>query len=99
MKQELTDKTGFWDAKIFEKVKAYLRSATKDDPPVIGTSENFCEADPQQERKQIGMVVKTKPPKIKKDTKDATMEEVLSGTHTPGAADLVNKLIEDEANE
>ncbi len=99
MKEENTERSWFWDAKIFEKVKAYLQTAKKDDPPVIGTTENFCEADPQRDRPMIGMVVKTAPPKIKKDTKDATMEEVLSGTHTPGAADLVNKLIEDESNE
>lgn len=96
MKQETTERTGFFDAKIFEKVKAYLRTAKKDDPPVIGTTENFCEPDPPREKKQIGIVVKTPPPPIKKVT---TMEEALSETHTPGTADLVNKLIEDESHE
>lgn len=96
MNKSTEEKTKFWDSGIFEKVKAYLRTAKKTDPPVIGTSENFCEPDPPREKKKIGMVVKAAPPKIKKDP---TMAEVMSATHTPGTADLVNKLIEDESHE
>ena len=90
------DRTGFFSCALFEKIKAYLHSAGKDDPPVIGTTENFCEDDPTREKVKIGMVAKTKPPKI---TKDISMEKALSGTHAPGAADLVNKLLKDESDD
>lgn len=91
MKQnEPIDTKGFFSCELFAKIKKYLHSADKDDPPVIGTTENFCEADPK--------VVLTKAT-ITPATKDISMEEALSETHTPGAADLVTKLIEDESHD
>lgn len=93
---EKEDRSGFFSCALFEKIKAYLHSAGKNDPPVIGTTENFCEADPKRKKKKIGMVVKTAPAKI---AKNISMEKALSETHTPGAADLVNKLLEDESHD
>ena len=90
-----TDRTGFFSIEIFQKVKEYLRGAKKDDPPVIGTTENFCEPDPLREKASVGMVVR----KFELAKKDLSIEEALSGTHAPGAADLVNKLIEDESHD
>ncbi len=87
------DERGFFSIELFSKIKEYLRTAKKDDPPVIGTTENFCQPDPPQEKKVLGMVVKQSQP-----AKKVTMESALSDAG-PGHADLVNKLIEDEADE
>lgn len=89
------ERKGFFSIELFAKIKKYLRTAKKDDPPVIGTTENFCQPDPAQEKRKIGMVVKKNVP-VKKDL---SMEEALSETHVPGAADLVNKLIEEESDD
>ena len=98
-KAETEAREGFFSIDLFEKIKKYLRTAKKDDPPVIGTTENFCEPDPPKERRRFGMIapkrepVKREPAKVEMSMQDA-MTEVQSGH-----ADLVNKLIEDEDNE
>jgi len=95
MKNQEVDRTGFFSVELFAKIKEYLWTAKKDDPPVIGTTENFCQADPPKEKRVLGMVVKANKP-VKKEL---SMEETLSGAHVPGAADLVNKLIEEESHD
>ena len=91
-KAEAEAREGFFSISLFAKIKKYLHTAKKDDPPVIGTTKNFCEPDPLKEKKKLGMVV-AKPAK-----KDLSMEEALSET-SASHADLVNKIIEDEDNE
>ena len=91
------DESRFFSTGLFQKIKDYLHSAGKDDPPVIGTTEDFCKADPKRKVTKIGMSVKTGT--AIKMTKDLSIEEALSETHAPGAADLVNKLIEDESHD
>ena len=90
--EEMEEREGFFSIALFAKIKKYLHTAKKDDPPVIGTTENFCEPDPPREKKKLGMVV-TPPVKKNLSMKDALAEAA------PGHADLVNKIIEDEANE
>lgn len=85
-----------WTVALFEKVKEYLRTAKKGDPPVIGTTENFCEPNPPRAVKKVGMVVTATPPAPQKSP---TMEDALSDSYVPGAADLVNKLIGEESDE
>ena len=92
IKADKHDEAGFFSVELFAKIKKYLWTAKRDDPPVIGTTENFCEPDPHQERPKIGMVKKAPAKKV-------TMESALSETHTPGHADLVNKLIEEESHD
>ena len=92
-KEEEEERKGFFSVSLFERVKKYLRTAKKDDPPVIGTTENFCEPDPER-KIEIGMIVSD----IKSTEISLSMEEALAG-HAPGAADLVNKLIEEESHD
>ncbi len=89
------DRSRFFSISLFQKIKDYLNTAGKDAPPVIGTTENFCEPDPPRVNIPIGMVVTAAPAPTKKKP---TMAEALSETHVPGAADLVNKLIEEESH-
>ena len=92
--REAEERKGFFSREIFEKIKKYLHSAKKDDPPVIGTTENFCEPDPPVVGRRLGMTyAKDVPAK-----KDLSMEAALSDA-APGHADLVNKLTEEEADE
>jgi len=94
MSIETKDENGFLSIALFEKIKKYLKTAKKDDPPVIGTTENFCEPDPPREKKSLGMEVRIDPP-VKRDL---SMEEALS-ENSASHADLVNKIIEDEADD
>lgn len=89
---EVEAREGFFSVGLFAKIKKYLHTAKKDDPPVIGTTENFCEPDPPREKKKLGMVV-SQPVKKGLSMKDALAEVA------PGHADLVNKLVEEEADE
>jgi len=91
-KAEAEEREGFFSIELFAKIKKYLHTAKKDDPPVIGTTENFCEPDPPREKKKLGMVV-SQPVK-----KSLSMKDALAETSS-GHADLVNKLIEEEADE
>lgn len=88
------ERAGFFSIELFAKIKKYLRTAKKNDPPVIGTTENFCEPDPPKERKTLGMEVKVDAP-----VKALSMEDALSDTGESDHAGLVNKLIEEESND
>ena len=94
-KAEAEAREGFFSIELFEKIKKYLHTAKKDDPPVIVTTESFCEPDPPQEKKKLGMVATKKPVEEKKSL---SMKDALAETKSDHA-DLVNKLIEDEADE
>ncbi len=96
-KQDITS-TGYqrgWNNAMFDKIRRYLWGAGKDAKPVIGTTENFTEADPEEIREPIGMVAKTKAAPMA-STPEPSMEEVMAGPAPAGHAELVTKIMEEE---
>ena len=57
-----TMRESFFTCEIFAKVKEYLKSAKRSDPPVVSTAENFCEYGSSLRKIRIGMPVKSVQP-------------------------------------